>query len=826
MVGETQNAFVPGRMMIDNCYIAHETINSVKKRKKGGRFEAVLKVDLSKAYDRVRWDFIIGILTKMEFPQLWIQWITKCISTVSYAILVNGEPTAQIKPGTGLRQGDPLSPYLFILLMEVLSKKIMKLESQGILQGIKVSRNAPTISHLFFADDAIFCFKATPPSCRAIRGCIEDFCSISGEMINFDKSTVLFSPNTPRRFIRILRSPLGVRVKDEVGNYLGCPMDVDGRSSAKFQSIVDRINEKIGSWKFARTSQPGKLLLINSILVAMASHILSIYSCPSLIAKKINSNLLKFWWATSSSRKPIYWRKKELLYHHKGEGGVGIKEIGTLNLALLARQSWRMYSNPRLLASKLFKGKYGGDPISLGYRDTTPRSCSWAARSLIKASNSLKDGVRTRIGNGETTRITQDTWVGNSKLKMKNTSSNDVRQLTTVAHLMTTERRWNAPLIWRCFQEQEAKLIMATHIPSDCVQDTYQWEYTKNGKYTFKSGYWHIQSKTNAPPLGTDKFWANMWRSSLLPRWKHFIWKLIHRALPTKTNLCKRGIDIEVTCPFCKGQTETDLHIFRLCPTAQMVWRASPLGIVSESQAMVPMQTWLRNFLNLFFNQDGKDDSRAVQLTATLWAIWLHRNDIIFCGVSVNPNRILEVAQSHVHSWKEAQKAKLMQQQHLNWKQPGEINLTKISMWKVGKCSNLGFFSILVDAAWNRKKNSKQKQWEAAVAWAEDDNQTISCSGAKRIFAQDALQAECYAILEGIRVASGLARNVILKTDCKVAVEAIRNENQAHSHIATIISDIRKEATMLDFFVCLKVSRNAVIKAHNLAQQERKGLGL
>lgn len=151
LVGETQNAFVPGRMMVDNCHIAHEVINHVKKRKKGGRFEAVLKVDLSKAYDRVRWDFVIEILKKMKFPESWIQWIFKCISSVTYSIIVNGQPSKQITSGTGLRQGDPLSPYLFILLMEVLPSNIMKLEHQGRIQGIKISRNAPSISHLFFA---------------------------------------------------------------------------------------------------------------------------------------------------------------------------------------------------------------------------------------------------------------------------------------------------------------------------------------------------------------------------------------------------------------------------------------------------------------------------------------------------------------------------------------------------------------------------------------------------------------------------------------------------------------------------------------------------
>lgn len=95
--------------------------------------------------------------------------------TVSYSIMVNGEPTEKITRRRGLRQGDPLSPYLFIFIMEVLSRGVMKLERDRIIQGIKVARNAPPISHLFYVDDALFCFKATPDACRSITRCINDF---------------------------------------------------------------------------------------------------------------------------------------------------------------------------------------------------------------------------------------------------------------------------------------------------------------------------------------------------------------------------------------------------------------------------------------------------------------------------------------------------------------------------------------------------------------------------------------------------------------------------------------------------------------------------
>lgn len=244
VVADYQNAFVPGRLMVDNCYMASELMAYVRKKKKGKEFAAILKVDLSKAYDRVRWDFLESILVAMRFPEVWVHRIMQCVSTVSYSVLVNGEPSASFVPSNGLRQGDPLSPYLFILCMEVLSKRLSVLQAKKEIAGLKIARGSPHISHLFFADDALFCFKAKPDSCRTLRDCIDAFCGMSGEMINFDKSCVIFSPNTPSTFIRLLRRPLGVKSDTKLGTYLGCPMDVDGRSTSQLAQIHEKLLQK------------------------------------------------------------------------------------------------------------------------------------------------------------------------------------------------------------------------------------------------------------------------------------------------------------------------------------------------------------------------------------------------------------------------------------------------------------------------------------------------------------------------------------------------------------------------------------------------------
>lgn len=197
LVSPVQNAFVPGRLMSDNCLIAHELIRRIKLQKSGKIFMAALKVDMYKAYDKVDWRFLNWLLERMAFPQKFRHWIMQCVSTVSYSLLINGEPSRKFKPLCGLRQGDPLSPYLFILVMEAFSRLIAYAESQGLIEGIKISRSSPPISHLFFADDSLLFFKAKPQSCATVKSLITEFSKLPGEVINFSKSVIMFSPNTP-----------------------------------------------------------------------------------------------------------------------------------------------------------------------------------------------------------------------------------------------------------------------------------------------------------------------------------------------------------------------------------------------------------------------------------------------------------------------------------------------------------------------------------------------------------------------------------------------------------------------------------------------------
>ncbi|XP_030970994.1 uncharacterized protein LOC115991444 [Quercus lobata] len=169
-----------------------------------------LKLDMSKAYDRVEWGFLEGVLKKMGFHEKWVALMMECISTVSYSILINGEPSETIHPNRGIRQGDPLSPYLFLLCTEGLHGLISHAASEGHIRGISICRSGPRLTHLFFADDSLLFCKATTQECQYVQDLLRIFEEASRQKLNKDKTTLFFSKVTLHEVQTSITDMLGV----------------------------------------------------------------------------------------------------------------------------------------------------------------------------------------------------------------------------------------------------------------------------------------------------------------------------------------------------------------------------------------------------------------------------------------------------------------------------------------------------------------------------------------------------------------------------------------------------------------------------------------
>jgi hypothetical protein len=168
-------------------------------------------------------------LLRFGFDPGWVKLVMGCVSTVAFSIVLNGNAGDFFKPKRGLRQGDPLSPYLFLIISEVLSLRISKSINDGGLTGVKLSRSCPVVSHLFFADDALFFLKATLHNCVVLDRIFKVYCRASGQLINYDKSSIYFSPNTPQQLQFLMCELFNINLVDNPGNYLGMPT-IWGRS--------------------------------------------------------------------------------------------------------------------------------------------------------------------------------------------------------------------------------------------------------------------------------------------------------------------------------------------------------------------------------------------------------------------------------------------------------------------------------------------------------------------------------------------------------------------------------------------------------------------
>ncbi|KAL0864587.1 hypothetical protein Bca101_043705 [Brassica carinata] len=192
IITENQSAFIPGRLITDNVLIAHELMHSLNTKNLKHKFMA-LKLDIAKAFDKVEWSFVNAVMRKMGFCQIWRDWIMKCITTVSYTVLINGDQSRTIIPQRGLRQGDPISPYLYIICTEGLSRLIKQSIQHKAIHGFKASRSGPPISHLLFADDSLLFCKATSEEACNLRYILNTYQRASGQEINYTKSSISFS---------------------------------------------------------------------------------------------------------------------------------------------------------------------------------------------------------------------------------------------------------------------------------------------------------------------------------------------------------------------------------------------------------------------------------------------------------------------------------------------------------------------------------------------------------------------------------------------------------------------------------------------------------
>ncbi|XP_057811823.1 uncharacterized mitochondrial protein AtMg00310-like [Salvia miltiorrhiza] len=274
----------------------------------------------------------------------------------------------------------------------------------------------------------------------AVREIVEKYEKASGQSVNFDKSSITFSPNTRRNEEMAVCNILQVRMGDGLQKYLGLPAFSLRQKRLQFSYLTEKIQKKLLSWKQREFSSGGKEVLIKSVIQAVPTCAMQCFRIPDSICEDIHKMCASFWWGDSEEKKKLHWRRWELMCKPKEWGGMGFRNLKAFNRALLAKQQWRLIRNPTSLVARVFKAKYYRDTDIMTAEVKSGASFIW--RSLMYSRPLLERGLYWKIGTGLEVDAPNDYWVVEG-LSNKIVGRSTVEHPLAVADFISPPGRWD-----------------------------------------------------------------------------------------------------------------------------------------------------------------------------------------------------------------------------------------------------------------------------------------------------------------------------------------------------------------------------------------------
>ncbi|XP_016737961.1 uncharacterized protein [Gossypium hirsutum] len=274
----------------------------------------------------------------MGFGVKWRSWRLECLSTARAAVIINGSSSNKLKFRRGLRQGDPVSPFLFILVIEVLHLALDKAAEVGLIEGFNNVIHEMNFSHLQFADDTILFLKADDKEVTNVKYILRVLEIFSQLSINFKKSCLVgfeVEEELLFRLAAICKCKIGLLLF----NYLGILLGANLKRLATWELITDRVRKKLSGWKCRSLTWAGRVILINAVWSSLPIYFMSLFQALVTVIKKIYKIRRNFFWGNMGGKKKMVRIRWETICKPKIKGEAGMANLGVKNKALLAKWS-------------------------------------------------------------------------------------------------------------------------------------------------------------------------------------------------------------------------------------------------------------------------------------------------------------------------------------------------------------------------------------------------------------------------------------------------------------------------------------------------------
>ncbi|KAJ0764362.1 putative RNA-directed DNA polymerase [Helianthus annuus] len=657
LISEEQSAFLAGRNITDGPLILNEVVAWLKKSNKMGM---ILKVDINKAYDSLNWKFLDLVMEHMNFPVRWRKWISATLVSAKASVLVNGSPTREFECTRGLRQGDPLSPFLFVIAMEAMTGIMKKATSAGIFNGLRCTNSGPVLTHLIYADDVVFMGEWSGGNILNIRRILRCFHLASGLKVNLSKCT-LFGVGVNDESVQEWANRLSCNKGSFPFKHLGLVVGANMNLVRNWNPVIEVFRSRLSLWKAKNLSYGGRITLLKSVLNSLPTYFFSLYKAPTKVLDILERCRRIFFWGGSDEKSNMSWMAWENVIAPIEYGGLGFGSLRDANLAMLSKWWWRFTTDKDGLWRRVVWAIHHNNRSWAAIPAKISIAGPWKQivgiqDPLNRIGVNLQRSIRCKVGSGSAVAFWMDYWVGHQPLYLAYPLLFALEVAKTC--LISDRMHWGANglnLVW-AWKRPVSSLEEATELQSISALlagyifgpglDCWVWNLNPTGEFSVAS-IKNIASIHGRSVPAFPFFWNNF-----VPKKVGIVsWRAIIERLPTRAALAARNIDVrDSSCPFCGEYLETCDHIFAACQFAQVVWIVIAQWCKTPPVIAFSLKDLLDAHVTLMGSKRKKKVFSAI-FQVVIWSIWNMRNKIIFENEYPNISNVVEQAKSMGFIW-------------------------------------------------------------------------------------------------------------------------------------------------------------------------------